>query len=244
MNVLKTIIVEDIPSNSRLLKEMLSSYCKVIQVVGIAENVKEAIQLITKIPPDLVFLDVELPDGNGFDVLNHFDSFAFKVIFFTGHLEYAYQAIKFHAVDYLHKPVKVDDLIDSVRHVSELIVDDNYRRKLQHANSQFRDPTRIILHEVSGFTVVETNEIIKLVASGNYTDIFLTKKRKYTYCKILKDFEGLLEYCPDFMRVHKSYLINLKYVKAYNNQGVITLIEGHTAKLGESYKSRFIDSIR
>lgn len=242
MKRLKTIIVEDNENNQKQLSHLISKYCPGIELSGTASSVEEAIQCIREHPPDLIFLDVELPDGNGFDILNYFEPLPFKVIFFTGHLKYAYQAIKFHAVDFLFKPVKINDLIEAVKRAGETQLNEKYRLKLESAKRQFEDPSRIILHEVSGFTIIETDEIIKLEASGNYTDFYLTKNRKLTYCRILKDFEELLEPHTKFMRVHKSYMINLDHVKSYCKQGEIKLIENLSVPLGDSYRSRFLSN--
>jgi len=241
MKPLKAIIVEDNFTNREHLSHLIRDHCPTISLSGEAATVEEAVQIISEVAPDLIFLDVELPDGNGFDILNYFKPLPFKVIFFTAHLKYAYQAIKFHAVDFLIKPVKIDDLIEAVRSATETQLNDAYRLKLASTKRQFEDPSRLILHEVSGFTVVETGEIIKLDANGNYTDIYLTGNRKLTYCRILKEFEGLLETHPNFIRVHKSFLINLRYVKSFNKQGEIRLIESLSAQLGDSYRNRFFE---
>lgn len=239
METLKTIIVEDNLLNQKQLSRLIREYCPEIQLSGTASTVEEAVKSIHDHSPDLVFLDVELPDGTGFDVLNHFNPLPFKVIFFSGHLNYAYEAIKFHAVDFLCKPVKINDLINAVKIVTEKHLNEDYRLNLDIAKRQFEDPSRLILHEVSGFTIIETVEIIKLEANGNYTDLYLTGGRKLTYCRILKDFEELLESHSNFMRVHKSFLINLNHVKSYSRQGEIKLTEEVTANLGDKYRNRF-----
>jgi len=241
MKKLRTIIVEDNLTNQEHLSHLIREYCLDVEIIGMASTVEEAIQKIRDHLPELIFLDVELPDGSGFDILNYFKPVSFKVIFFTGHLKYAYQAIKFHAVDFLFKPVQINDLIEAVKIASGKQLDEEYRVKLESAKQQFENPSRLILHEVSGFTVVESDEIIKLEANRGYTDLYLTGNRKLTYCRILKDFEGLLEAHKNFIRVHKSFLINLNHVKSYSKQGEIKLIENLSAQLGDSYRNRFIN---
>jgi two-component system LytT family response regulator len=239
MEPLKTIIIEDNLLNQKQLSRLIREYCPEVQVLATASTVEEAVSSIRDHSPDFIFLDVILPDGNGFDVLNYFNPMPFKVIFVSGHIKYAYEAIKFHAVDFLSKPVKIQDLIDAVKLIAEKDLNDAYRLSIDHAKRQFEDPSRMILHEVSGFTVIETDEIIKLEANGNYTDFYLTGGRKLTYCRILKDFEVLLQSHSNFMRVHKSFLINLNHVRSYSKQGEIKLTDEATANLGDKYRNRF-----
>jgi len=244
MNSLRTIIVEDIPANANRLRDMLSSYCSEVLVIGVAENVKEAIGLIKKNKPDLIFLDIELPDGTGFDILDSFRPLPFKVIFFTGHQEYAYYAFRFHAVDFLLKPVKISELVDAVNQVLSLEHNEQYLQKLDIAQKQILDKDKIILHETGGFKVIDTDSIIKLEANGNYTVLSLTNNNKINHCKTLKEFEALLTPQDNFIRVHRSHIINLKHINSYSTQGIITLTEGVTAFLGDSYKNEFLSKFK
>jgi len=240
----KTIIVEDNLLNSRRLRQLILKYCPELAVMDCATDVKSAISLIETVKPDLVFLDVELPDGSGFDVLEHFSPVPFKVIFFTGHMIYAYQAIKFHALDFLLKPVRILDLMESVKLATSSHPNEEYDRKIEAAVRQFSDPAKIIMHESTGFTIVDVSEIIMLEAEANYTHFYLTDHRKLNYCRILKEFEGLLKIHPQFMRVHRSYLINLDHVVSYSSQGVIKLKEGILASLGNSFRDAFLQYFR
>ena len=240
MKKIKTVIVEDNLLNSKRLKQLIDKYCQELHVIEIAGDVKNAIAVIEATKPDLVFLDVELPDGSGFDVLEHFSPVPFKVIFFTGHLIYAYQAIKFHAVDFLLKPVRIADLIEAVQLATSSHPNEEYARKIDATVKQFSDPSKIILHESTGFSIVDVGEIIMLEAEANYTYIYLTEHRKLSYCRILKEFEELLKLHPQFMRVHRSYIINLDHVVSYTSQGVIKLKDGILASLGNSYRDAFL----
>ena len=240
MKTIEALIVEDNPENQLFLSYLLGKHCPSVHVIGVVATVKDAIQNISDLSPDLVFLDVELSDGSGFDVLTYFQPLPFKVIFVTGHLDYAYQVIKFNAVDFLFKPVTAPDLIEAVKRVSQKELTEAYQERPEGARLQFENPSRLILREVSGFTIIETSEIIKLEASGNYTDVYLTGMRKHTYCRILKEFVKLLEAHPNFMRVHKSFFINLDHVISYSKQGEIKLIENLTAQVGDTFKKKFL----
>jgi len=240
MNALRTVIVEDIPSNHQRLIQLLELHCKEVHVVAIAETVEDAIPALTREKPDLVFLDIELPDGTGFDILSHFEHLPFKVIFFTGHQEYAYHAIKFHAADFLLKPVQISELIASVKLVQNIVFDEQYKAKIESVRRQFLNPEKIILFDSAGFIVLESREIIKLEADHCYTDIYLTNHRKLTYCKILKEFEDLLKGNESFMRTHRSNIVNLNHIKSFSHQGILKLTDGLTAHLGDSYRQSFL----
>jgi two-component system, LytTR family, response regulator len=240
MKKLNAVIVEDLPSNHKLLHSLLNTHCKEVNVVGVAETVRQAVLLIRQLDPRLVFLDIELPDGTGFDILNQFIPVPFKVIFVTGHQEYAYQAIKFHAVDFILKPISINELVEAVGIVTRIGIDGTYQTKIENVIRQLTNPDKITLMDSNGFVVIEVHEIIKLEANGNYTDLYLTGQRKLTYCRILKEFVDLLLTNPVFFRTHRSFLVNLNHVKSFNNQGVIKLTEDNTAHLGDSCREKFM----
>jgi two-component system LytT family response regulator len=240
MKKMRSIIVEDIPSNHRHLAHLLKTYCGEVEVSGIAETLKDAVTLIRETNPELVFLDIELPDGSGLDLLEHFRPLNFKVIFVTGHQEYAYQAIKFHSVDFLLKPVNIKELVEAVRLAVSAAPDEKYRHRLEGVRQQYLDPDKIVLVDSSGFQIISASDIIFMEASGNYTDIHLTGNRKLTYCRILKEFATLLKDHKFIMRTHRSYIVNVNFIRSYTNEGVIRLQEGHTAYLGDSYRDDFL----
>jgi len=240
MKKLNAIIVEDLPSNQKLLHNLLKTHCPDVDIVAMAENVKDAVKVIREVDPQLVFLDIELPDGNGFDILNQFIPVPFKVIFVTGHQEYAYQAIKFHAADFILKPISINELVEAAETVKNNGLDGTYQRRIETVVRQLSNPDKITLMDSNGFVVIELSEMIKLEANGNYTDIYLTGHRKMTYCRILKEFVDLLQNNTEFFRTHRSYLVNLAHVKSFTNQGVIKLTDDNTAHLGDSCRERFM----
>ena len=240
MESITAVIVEDLPSNQKLLKNLLETHCQAVKVVATAANIKDAVSVLREVKPQLVFLDIELPDGSGFDILNHFSPIPFKVIFVTAHQEYAYQAIKFHAVDFILKPISIKELMESVDSVIVDRMDKTYQKKIENVMRQLSNPDKITLMDPSGFVVVNVKDIIKLEANANYTHIFLTGRRKLSYCRILKEFADLLSSNHDFFRAHRSFLINLTHVKSFNNQGEIRLTEENTAHLGDSCRDAFM----
>jgi two-component system, LytTR family, response regulator len=240
MDRIRAIIVDDVQTNQRRLKELLTEHCPVIEVVNVAETVSASIAIIQETRPDLVFLDVELPDGTGFDILQAFNPVPFKVIFFTGHMEYAFQAIKFHAVDYLLKPIVIKELIEAVDLAGKQILNGAYQARIEGARRQFLNPDQTTIFDSNGFQVIPFNEIIKLEADANYTHMYLTGNRKLTYCRILKEFADLLKNHDPFIRTHKSFIVHLSHVKSYSHQGVIKLTDGLTASLGDTYREEFM----
>jgi two-component system LytT family response regulator len=197
---------------------------------------------IQKTSPDLVFLDIEMPDGNGFDLLSLFEKIYFKIIFITAYSEYAIRAFRFSALDYLLKPVKIDELIDAVARVRSAeprgISNEIINSLLSNLKSNSPRQSTLIIPNLKGFEVLKVNEIILCQADGYCTNFYLSGNRKVVSSKNLKHFDGLLE-DQNFMRVHHSYLINLDHVTGYTRQGEILLSEGLKAYLGDSYKGEF-----
>lgn len=244
MMPVNTVIIEDNPVNRNRIVHLIEVYCPLLEIAAVADNVETGIHAIREHQPGLVILDVELPDGNGFDILNYFSPVSFKVIFFTAHLKYAYQAIKFNAIDFLAKPVSIPELVIAVEKVVAAIPDDDYYKRLENARLQYNNPMKVILPEPSGFSVTETKDIIKLEADQSYTHFFLSDRKKMTFHRVLKCFEDLLAVHPNFMRVHRSHLVNLDHVMSFSVHGLIKLSDGLTAPLGDSYREKFEEYFR
>jgi two-component system LytT family response regulator len=241
--MIRTIIIDDERPAREVIVNYLADYCTDVEVVAQASSVRTGYNAILKNSPDLIFLDVEMADGKGFDILSMFDHINFKIIFVTAYSEYAIKAFRYSAIDYLLKPVRIDELIDAVKKVrntidsgisSEIIA--SLLKNLKEGPE--RQSTLIIPH-MKGFEVLRVPEIIMCQADGYCTNFFLFGNRKVVSSKNLKHFSGLLE-DQDFMRVHHSYLINLDHVKGYTRLGEIFLSDGLKASLGSSYKNEFI----
>ena len=244
MTSTRAIIVDGTAPNHRSLAQLLKKHCKEVVLSGVAETLKEAVSLIKKTKPDLVFLAIVLPDGSGFDLLEHFKPVPFKVIFVTGYREYAYQAIKYHATDFLLKPINVNELVEAVRLAVKSPADVQYREHLEGVQQEALDPGKIVLADSNGFQIISTSEIIYLAADGNYTNIFLTGERKLTFCRILKEFAALLKDHQFIKRTHRSYIVNFNRIISCRNDGIINLQEGHRAFLGDSYRKDFFSFFR
>lgn len=212
--MIKACIVDDEKKGRDTLVKLLQEYCKEVEVVGQADSVESAYQFISSHQPELVFLDVEMPRGSGFELLKRFEHVNFKTIFVTAHNHYAIKAIKFSAVDYILKPVDVDELVSAVSRVrvSPPLQQSNYTGLLDNLESNRTGKLAVPVKD--GVAFINTNEIIRMQADGSYTHIY-TIKEKYTASKNIKEYEDLLQ-DMNFFRAHHSHLINLSHVKHFS----------------------------
>lgn len=240
--MISALLVDDEKKNRDSLRKLLKEYCPVVEVSGEAGSVEEALVAIKKLRPQLVFLDVEMPSGSGFDVLRKANPIDFKVIFVTAHSHYAIKALRFSAVDYLLKPVDTDDLIEAVRKVSEV--------PLTHSSSQYKgllenlgngSVQKLAIPIKDGFAFLAPGEIIRLQADGTYTHIF-TNGEKYTGTKNIKEYELLLA-DQNFFRSHNSHLINLNHVKRFSRLDgyFVQMSDGSMAEISRRKKEEFIE---
>ncbi|MCX6261656.1 MAG: LytTR family DNA-binding domain-containing protein [Bacteroidia bacterium] len=241
--MLRTIVIDDEKLSREVICNYLKTYGNDIEIVATASSVKTAYKAIIKHQPDFIFLDVEMADGKGFDLLMMFEKIDFKVIFVTAYSEYAVKAFRFSAVDYLLKPVKIDELISAVEKIKSLNGQapgiEALSELMKNLNKESALPRTLVIPHLKGFDVLKISEIIMCLADGYCTIFFATGNRKYTSSRNLKHFDEMLEEL-NIIRVHHSYLVNLNHVVGYSRQGEILLAEGHKAYLGDSYKNHFI----
>jgi two-component system LytT family response regulator len=241
--MLRTIVIDDERLSREVICNYLKTYCSDIEIVAIASSVKTAYKAINKHHPDFIFLDIEMADGKGFDLLMMFEKIDFRVIFVTAYSEYAVKAFRFSAVDYLLKPVKIDELISAVEKIKSLNEQipgmGALSELMKNLSKESALPRTLVIPHLKGFDVLKISEIIMCVADGYCTNFFVTGVRKYTSSKNLKHFDEMFEEL-NIIRVHHSYLVNLNHVLSYSRQGEILLAEGHKAYLGDSYKNYFI----
>ncbi len=241
--MIPAIVVDDERPSRDALCTYLRDYCPRVEIVATCNSIKSAYQAILKQHPELVFLDIEMPNGNGFDLLRMFSPLEFKVIFITAYSDYAIKAFRYCATDYLLKPVKVDELIEAVTRVENERDHGKNNYPVETLLDTITRPEevfdRLVIPDTKGFTVIKLPDIIMCMADGYCTHFYLTEKRKITSSKNLKYYEMLMEN-HHFIRTHNSYLINLDHVSGFANQGEIYLNEGCTCPLGNSYKSNFL----
>ncbi|AOW20645.1 LytR/AlgR family response regulator transcription factor [Urechidicola croceus] len=235
---LNTIIVEDEKVSREILKNYLAKYCPNVYVVGEAENIEEALVLIRNNKLDLIFLDVEMPYGNGFDLLEKLGDVDFETVFVTAYDHYAIEALNNHASYYLLKPISIDELIKAVDYVTQI---KNKECELQNAVLKPKITSvdgKITIPTQEGFEVIEISNILYCKADDNYTQLFLANGYKKLVSKTLKYFEGILAE-NGFVRIHKSYLVNINYVANYKKGkgGSIALINGKELSVAPSKKA-------
>ena len=214
---LKVVIVEDEPHSRETLRNMLRDYCPETEVLGWGDGIENGISEVRTKRPDLLFLDIEMPGGTGFDLLERAGKFDFEVIFTTAFEHYALKAIKFSALDYLLKPIDVDELKEAVEKVREKREKEVENVKLltllENLNRNKTDQT-ITLATSEGLEFIKVRDILYCEASGSYTRFYLKNNGRLLVSKHLKEYEHLLADCG-FYRAHNSYLVNLSEVKRY-----------------------------
>lgn len=238
---LKTLIVEDEANSREILKNYLTKYCPTIEVLGEAANVNDALIFIQENTLDLIFLDVEMPFGNAFDLLEKIDDINFEIIFVTAYNHYAVDALNAHASYYLMKPLSIDELIKAVNYVCDI---KEKEAALVNQVLIAKTPTiegKITIPQLDGFEVLNTSEILYCKADDNYTEIYLSNNKKKLVSKTLKYFEDALK-TSNFARVHKSYLVNVNHVVKYikGKGGSIVLNNGQEIMVSASKKSELL----
>jgi len=238
---LKAIIVEDEATSRDILRNYIVKYCPKVHVVGEAQNIEEALALIRNNKLDLVFLDVEMPRGNAFDLLEQVGDRTFETIFVTAYNQYAIDAINIHASYYLLKPVSIDELIKAVDYVIEIKEKETALENRVLAAPEIGVQGKITIPVQDGFEVLVTQEILYCQADDNYTQIYLTSGDKKLVSKTLKYFEeALVSY--GFARVHKSFLVNVNEVVGYRKGkgGSVILSSGKEVMVSASQKSNLL----
>lgn len=243
--MINAVIIDDEPKNIKVVKNMLQEFCPQVQLLGEADNSKTGKKLILETNPQLVFLDIEMPYGNGFDMLNDLMPVNFEIIFVTAFDKYMLQALKYSALDYLLKPVNIDDLKAAVKSAESRVQKNLINQQLQILLDNFKkkEPAlkKIAIPTTDGFDFISVSDIVRCEAQGSYTKIHLNDSRSFLISRPLKDYESLL---PEdiFFRIHNSHLINLNYIKKYNRGrgGFIELEDNSKIEVATRRKDEFL----
>jgi two-component system LytT family response regulator len=247
--MIKALLVEDEAQSRQLLKTLLNKNCPDIEVVGMAANVKEASEGIQKYQPDLVFLDITMPDGTGFDLLEKTSPIKFDIIFTTATDKYAVKAIKYSALDYLLKPIDVEELKQSVSKViqkkQQLNTVENLTHLLQNLKQSTDSYQKITLPTGSAYEIIYIKDIIRCEAEGSYTMFFLTSGKKLLVTAGLKHYEDLLPH-KEFMRIHHHHLININHVsRILKNEGsFVVMSDDMKIEMSRRKKDEFLEALK
>ncbi|TAI47210.1 LytR/AlgR family response regulator transcription factor [Flagellimonas allohymeniacidonis] len=246
---LKVVIVEDEKRSRETLKALLEEFCADVKVIATAESVQEAVKVLSVYSPDVVFLDIELQSGEGFDILNQIQDPSFEIIFTTAFEKYAIKAIKFSSLDYLLKPIDLEELKQAIEKARSRMDTNVYRQQIETlmqnlGRSQYKQE-KICLATTAGMEFIPIENIILCKADGSYTSFILKNNNSLLVSKHLKEYENLLS-DHQFMRVHNSYLINLKEVKKYikSDGGYIIMSNDMHVSISPRKKEDLLDSMR
>jgi two-component system LytT family response regulator len=242
----KVLIIDDENPTREFIRKMLESFDLNLEIYTDGENVQSGIEAIERIKPDIVLLDIQMPDGNGFDVLKSVAHKQFEIIFITAFQEFAVQAIKFSALDYILKPIDAEELRNAVTNALQLLTHKKEEHQLQalQNNIQPHLKRKLVLKTQESIFVVEIDDIVHCEADKNYTFFYLNDGKKILVSKTLKDYDTLLSGLQ-FFRVHQSHLINLNCVERYDKHdgGSVILKDGTAVPLSPAKKEQFFKSL-
>ena len=243
--MIKAIIIDDEMHCRKTLGILLKEYCPDVQVIEQCDNGEAGVEAIRKLKPDLVFLDIEMPRMNGFEMLEQFSEIPFAVIFTTGYDQYAIKAIHFSALDYLLKPINPNELISSVKKVEEhrhLPMAEQFQMLLKQLQGKEHHFNKIAVPTSEGFELILADQLIRCEAHSNYTHLFLKNGARIIACRTLKEIEEQLHDFNYFLRVHHSYIVNLNEVIKYirGEGGYLVMADGSTVNVSHSRKEALL----
>lgn len=242
--MINCIIIDDEAKNIKLLQQMLETHCKQVNVIATEQKAKNGLQLITELQPQLVFLDIEMPHLNGFDLLKQLEPVNFEVIFVTAYSHYAIEAFEHHATGYITKPVNTEKLIAAVAAASKKIEEKKINKNLFsliELNSRQSASDKIPLSTTNGLVFVKLSDIMYCESSGNYTNFYLCDDKKILVSRQLGEYEKLLPE-TNFIRIHDKYIIQLNYIKEYKkgSGGEVILENGKELPVASRRKEEFL----
>lgn len=246
--MIKAVHIEDEPRNIELLKSLLEMHCPHVQLLGNAKNIPDAMTLIRETNPDLVYLDIELNQGNAFELLEALKDFKFQVVFITAFNEYAVKAFRYNAVDYLLKPISITELKEATAKATEKINQAFGNNNIFEVLKELRQNInhhKIGLPVADGVIFINTDDIIRCEAKGSYSAVYLLNKKVITSSKTLKEMEELLT-GSNFVRVHNSWIINTKYLKKYyrGKNSYMEMEDGSTVSISMRKKSDILSFLK
>lgn len=243
--MIKCVIIDDETNCLEMMEWLLKTYTLSIQIAAMCNSAEKGIEAIYTHRPDVVFLDIEMPRMNGFDMLEKFDKLFFDVVFTTAYDKFAIKAFKYSALNYLLKPVDPDDLKETIRRIEEkktIPSSEQLQLLFQSVTQRKATPSRIALTTGDGMIFVTTQEILYCEAESNYTSVMLSGGKKMVVSKVLKDIDEALS-GPDFYRIHNSFLINLNHIKKFvrGDGGYVVMDNDVAISISRSRRQEFME---
>lgn len=241
---ISTVLVDDEKNSLIILKKLLEKHTPQVEVKATAQSVAEAIEVINTAKPELVFLDISMPDGDGFEVLEKVKHKYFQVIFSTAYDQYAIRAFEVAALHYILKPVKPDNLKEALARY-EANKDDDLSEKIKVLSGALQDsPQRLVLPTSNGMHIIDIEDIVRCESSNNYTTFFLKDKKKIVVSKSIQIYEQMLSN-SHFCRIHNKHLVNLKLIKKYvkGRGGHVILDDGSQVDVSDGRKKKFLHKL-
>jgi two-component system LytT family response regulator len=243
--MIRTILVDDETDSIRIMQKLLETFCPQVTIVGTASGVETALDLITETRPDLVMLDIEMAQGNAFDLLNQLMPLDFQVIFVTAFDNYAIRAFKYSAVDYLLKPVDIDDLQNAISRVRPKPETKDLAQQMQvlleNVGMLQMTQQKMAIPTITGLIFIPVQDIVRFEAKGNYTNICLSGGETILATRTIKDYEEVL---PEtiFCRIHNSHIINLSRIDKYQKGrgGFVLMEDGSTIEVASRRREEFL----
>ena len=247
--MIQAIIIDDEQNNITSLQNLLAKFCPEVEITGTADNANTGYDLIKKVSPQLVFLDIEMPYGNAFDLLNRLEEVNFEIIFVTAFHQYAIKAFKYSALDYLLKPVNIEELKTSVekvaKHINVKIANEKVATLLHNINPAKMANQKIAITGLNGITFINIENITRMEAQKNYTVVYINNGQKILATKNLGSFEELLP-PSQFCRIHHSHIVNLSFIKKYSKGrgGHLEMEDGADIEVSVRKKDSFLERFK
>ena len=241
---IKSVLIDDEKNSLIILSKLLEKNCPEVEIIGTAQSVAEGVEVINNLKPELLFLDINMPDGDGFEVLEQIEDTALEVIFTTAYNKYAIRAFEFAALHYLLKPIEKRELKEAVGRYKE-IQEEDLTEKIKVLNNNLnKKADRLVLPTQSGLNIIELKNVIRCESSNNYTTFFMNNNKKIVVSKSIKTYEELLA-GNNFCRIHNQHLINLNYLKKYvrGRGGYVIMTNDSHVDVSEGKKKQFLKEL-
>ncbi|PZF71307.1 LytR/AlgR family response regulator transcription factor [Taibaiella soli] len=245
---MNAILVDDEKLNSEILREILKRYCPQVTVIAVCTDIAGAMQEIESQKPELVFLDIQMPNGSGFDLLDRIQQKNMEVIFVTAYDNFLLKAIRYSALDYILKPVNIGEIVNAVSRAEKRLTDRTFNDQLQLLLSNMQKPTqtqKIAIPVKDEYIFITVSDIVRLEANGAYTEIFTNDGKSFLTSKNMKEYEDLL---PEsmFCRVHHAHIINMNFVRSYHKGrgGYVQMSNGITIEVSVRKKDEFLSRFK